>query len=170
MDPYFRFDANIVFELFEVEIEEVYATTLDLPALLQVRAGQFLTRFGRINSTHLHSWDFVDQPFAIGRIFGPEGNRGLGVELSWLAPLPWYVELVGSVTEASGEATAGSFGSSDLGVDSPLDFQYTGAIKQFWPLRGDTSLAIGLSAATAPNATGRGRPSGCTAGGRYPRP
>ena len=76
VDPYFRFDANIVFGLFDVEIEEAYATTLDLPAGLQLRAGQFLTQFGRINATHPHGWDFVDQVFAIGRVFGPEGNRG----------------------------------------------------------------------------------------------
>ena len=55
VDPYFRFDSNLVFSQFGVEIEEAYATTLDLPANLQVRAGQFLTRFGRINATHPHA-------------------------------------------------------------------------------------------------------------------
>lgn len=156
VDPYFRFDANIVFALFGVEIEEAYATTLDLPARLQVRAGQFLTRFGRINALHPHSWDFVDQPFAIGRVFGAEGNRGLGVELSWLTPLPWYVELVGSVTDAAGEATARSFyGANDLGVDRVTDFEFMGAVKQFVPLSENWSLATGLSSASGPNATGR---------------
>ena len=40
VDPYFRFDANLAFSQDGVEIEEVYATTLELPANLQVRAGQ----------------------------------------------------------------------------------------------------------------------------------
>jgi hypothetical protein len=124
VDPYFRYDANIVFSQFGVEIEEAYATTLALPYQLQLRAGQFLTRFGRINATHPHAWDFVDQAFAISRIFGAEGNRGLGLELSWLSPLPWYVEVVGSLTDAR----------DDLSDDWSL----------FW----------GLSAATGPNATG----------------
>jgi hypothetical protein len=156
VDPYFRFDSHIVFGLFGVEVEEAYATTLDLPAGFQARAGQFLTRFGRINATHPHAWDFVDQPFAIGRVFGGEGNRGLGLEVSWLSPLPWYVELVVSASMADGEATARSFfGAQNLGVDDPSDFEYVGAIKQFWPLGDDWSLFVGLSGAFGPNPTGR---------------
>ena len=155
VDPYFRFDANVVFSQFGVEIEEAYATTLSLPGRLQARVGQFLTRIGRINSTHLHTWLFVDQPFAIGRVFGAEGNRGLGGEISWLTPLPWYLELVGSVTDAHGEATARSFfGAQALPITSPLDFQFTGAVKQFFPASDDLSVLWGLSAATGPNSTG----------------
>jgi hypothetical protein len=156
VDPYFRFDANLVFAVDGVEIEEVYATTLDLPWRLQARAGQFLTRFGRLNPSHPHAWDFVDQPFAITRVFGGEGNRGLGVELSWLLPLPWYVELVGSTTEAEGEGTARSFlGAEERSVDSLGDFEHIAALKQFFPLSDDWSLAWGLSAAFGPNPTGR---------------
>jgi hypothetical protein len=155
VDPYFRFDSNIVFALAGVEIEEAYVTSLDLPANLQVRAGRFLTRFGRINPTHPHAWDFADQPISIGRVFGAEGNGGLGLEVSWLSPLPWYVELVGSTTDASGEGSARSFlGGGGGGVVSPLDFQFTGAVKQFFPLSDDLSLLWGLSSATGPNASG----------------
>ncbi|WP_375766008.1 zinc-regulated TonB-dependent outer membrane receptor [Archangium gephyra] len=155
VDPYFRFTGNIVFSQFGVEVEEAYATTTDLPASLQLRAGQFLTRFGRLNPTHPHAWDFADQPFAVGRIFGGEGNRGLGVEASWLSPLPWYLEVVGSVTDASGESTARSFlGAGGGGVTSPFDFQFTGAVKQFFPLSDDLSLMWGLSGANGPNPTG----------------
>jgi hypothetical protein len=155
VDPYFRFDSHVVFSQFGVEIEEAYATTLSLPANLQARAGQFLTRLGRLNPTHPHAWDFVDQPFVLGRLFGGEGNRGLGVELSWLAPLPWYVELLGSLTDAAGEATARSFyGREDLGVRSPADLQATAAARQFFALHDDLSLAWGLSGAFGPNPTG----------------
>ena len=157
VDPYFRFDANLVFSLGGVEIEEAYATTLDLPAQLQARLGLFLTRFGRLNHRHPHSWSFVDQPFALGRVFGGEGNRGLGVELSWLTPLPWYVELVASATDAAGGETARSFyGAQDLGVEGPADLEYMTAIKQFFPLSEDWSLFWGVSAAFGPNPTGRG--------------
>ena len=155
VDPYLRFDANLVFAEEGVEIEEVYATTLDLPCRLQARFGQFSTRFGRINATHPHAWDFSDQPFALGRVFGAEGNRGLGVELSWLVPLPWYVELVGSATQANGEGTARSFfGDSDRGVERPWDLLGVGALKQFFDLHRDWSLLFGLSAALGPNASG----------------
>jgi hypothetical protein len=160
VDPYFRFDSFIVFGQFGVELEEAYATTLSLPANLQVRAGQFLTRFGRLNPTHPHAWDFVDQPFALGRMFGGEGNRGLGLELSYLVPLPWYVELVGSVTDPAGEATARSFyGASNLGIRTPFDFQSLLALKQFFPLSDDWSLLWGLSATGGPNPTGHGNRS-----------
>jgi hypothetical protein len=155
VDPYFRLDGNLVFSQFGVEIEEIYATTLALPANLQLRVGQFLTSFGRINATHPHAWDFVDQPFPLGRVFGGEGNRGLGVELSWLTPLPWYVEISGSVTDASGEATARSFfGGGESEVETPLDLQATLVVEQFFPFSDDLSLLAGLSAATGPNATG----------------
>jgi hypothetical protein len=156
VDPYFRFDGNIVFGLFGVEIEEAYATTLDLAAGFQARFGQMLTRFGRLNPTHLHRWDFVDQPFALGRVFGGEGNRGLGVELSYLTPLPWYLELSGSATSAAGESTARSFyGADDLGVEGPRDLLYVTTVKQFFPLTEDWSLSIGTSAAFGPNSSGR---------------
>lgn len=156
VDVYFQLDANIVFSQFGVEVEEAYVTTLDLPAHLQIRAGQFLTRFGRINATHPHAWDFVDQPFAIGRVFGGEGNRGLGLEVSWLTPLPWFAEVLASTTMAGGEGTARSFyGAEDLGVRSPLDLQATVALEQFFPLSDDLSLLLGLSGATGPNASGR---------------
>lgn len=156
VDPYFRFDANLVFAEDGVEIEEVYGTTTDLPGGLQARFGQFLTRFGRINPTHPHAWDFVDQPFAIGRAFGAEGNRGPGVELSWLLPLPWYVELVASATHATGAGTARSFyAASDPGVDGPKDLLYVTALKQFFDLSSNWSLLVGTSGAFGPNNTGR---------------
>jgi hypothetical protein len=155
VDPYFHFDIHIAFAQFGVEIEEAFATSLALPNRFQLRIGQFLTRFGRLNPTHPHSWNFVDQPFALGRLFGGEGNRGVGVEGSWLLPLPWYAEAVGSVTEASGAATARSFlGGSGLGVEHPGDFQFTAALKQFFEPHEDWSILWGLSGANGPNATG----------------
>jgi hypothetical protein len=155
VDPYLRFDSNIVFNDSEVDVEEAYATTLALPHGLQARAGKFLTRFGRLNPTHPHSWDFVDQPFAISRVFGGEGNRGLGVELSWLTPLPWYVEVVGSMTGAEGDETNRNFyGATRPGVHGARDFEYLLAAKQFFDLSDNWSLLWGLSFATAPNDSG----------------
>ncbi|HEY3235468.1 MAG TPA: hypothetical protein VGJ84_12195 [Polyangiaceae bacterium] len=155
VDPYFRFDGNITFDLVEVDIEEAYATTLGLPAQLQAHFGQFLTRFGRLNTSHPHRWNFVDQPFALSRVFGGEGNRGLGVELSWLTPLPWYVELVGSATMAEGDETNRSFlNDTTRTVKGPVELEYVTAVKQFFPLSDDWSLAWGLSGAFGPNASG----------------
>lgn len=160
VDPFFRLDANLVFSPFGVEVEEAYATTLDLPAGLQLRAGQFLTRFGRVNNTHPHAWHFIDQPLVNGKFLGGEGSRGLGLEVSWLTPLPWYVELVASATDPAGAATARSFyGAEDLGISGLEDVLYTLAVKQFFSLDDDWSLLWGLSAQLGPNPTGNGNRS-----------
>jgi hypothetical protein len=153
VDPYFRLDANLVFSLEGVEVEEAYATTLSLPLDLQVRAGQFLTRFGRINPTHPHSWSFVDQPLVIGKFLGPDGSRGLGAETSWLSPLPWYVELVASATQPESEHEDVSAAEEEArgGIHDAGDLVYTLALKQFFPFGPDWSLSWGLSAQLGPS-------------------
>lgn len=160
VDPYFRLEANLVFSEFGVEVEEAYATTLALPANLQIRGGQFLTRFGRLNASHPHSWNFVDQPLVNGKFFGGEGSRGLGTELSWLSPLPWYAEVVSSAHMARGACCARSFfGGDDLGVETPADLLYTTALKQFFPITRSLSVLWGLSGQFGPNASGNGNRS-----------
>ncbi len=97
VDPYLRGQANVVLQITPegettVELEEAYVTTTSLPHGLQLKAGQFLTEFGRLNPTHPHAWDFVDQPLAIGRFFGGDGLRSAGARLSWLLPTAYYSE------------------------------------------------------------------------------
>jgi hypothetical protein len=156
VDPYLKFNGNLVFGLSGVELEEAYGTTLGLPYRFQARFGQFLHRFGRINPTHPHSWDFVDQPLALSRAFGGDGGRGLGVELSWLSPLPWYLELAGSAQNAWGGTNARSFLGDDRRPIGALDdLLYVSAVKQFFALSDDWSLFWGLSGAMGPNPSGR---------------
>lgn len=157
VDPYLRFVATIVMTPSGLEIEEAFGQTLSLPWGFQIRAGQLLTRFGRVNATHPHNWSFVDQSLVVGKFLGSEGSRGLGLELSWLAPLPWYLEVVASATDAAGECCARSFlGGRDLGIHGMGDFLYTVAIKQFFPFGRQWSLMWGLSGQFGPNATGPG--------------
>lgn len=158
VDPYFRFDSNLTFGNSGVELEEAYGTTLALPANFQVRAGKFLTRFGRFNPTHPHAWEFSDQPLVLGRFFGSDGNRALGVEVSNLLPfLPWYSEVVVSATDARGEGTSRSFlGKASDPIKAPRDLQLTTALKQFFAVSDDLSLSTGLSGAFAPNPSGEG--------------
>lgn len=155
IDPYFRIDTNLVFAEFGVEVEEAYVTTLALPANFQARAGQFLTKFGRQNPTHPHAWKFLDQPLVMGKFFGGENSRGLGAEVSWLSPLPWFAELIASTNMANGECCARSFfGGDDPGVSGLEDLLYTTALKQFFDLHQDWGLLWGLSAQFGPNSTG----------------
>lgn len=155
VDPFFRLDANLVFALFGVEVEEVFATTTALPGGLQMRIGQFLTAFGRLNGTHPHSWSFADQPLVNGKFFGSEGSRGLGLELSWLTPLPWYVEVLGSVHNADGACCARSYyGADNPGIDGFEDLLFTTTLNQFFDFSRDWSLLWGLSGQFGPNSTG----------------
>ena len=84
-------------------LEEAYLVTRSLPYNLQVKAGYFLTEFGLVNQQHTHSWDFIDQPIINTRLFGGEGMRDAGVRLSWLAPTPWYSELLVGVQNSDGD-------------------------------------------------------------------
>ena len=152
VDPYLHLDANIVFHVDGVEIEEIYATSLALPANLQLRAGQFLAPIGRLNQTHPHSWQFLDQPLVLGKFLGSDGSRGLGTELSWLTPLPWFAELRAVAMEAgAGSCCSRSYlGDHTAGIDA-RDVLYTLAFKQFFDVTPDWSLLWGLSAQTGPN-------------------
>jgi hypothetical protein len=99
VDPYFEGFANIVFKLdnnneTEVEVEEAFLQTTNLPFNLQLRGGQFFAAFGRINPTHPHTWDFADDPIVHGRFLGPDGLRGVGAQVSWTLPTPWYSQLI----------------------------------------------------------------------------
>jgi hypothetical protein len=150
VDPYFAFHTFIVFK-DAVEVEEAVATTTSLPYNLQLRAGRFLNRFGRLNATHPHSWDFADQPLVIGKFFGEDGNRGIGLEPSVLLPLPWYAEVVGSAIQPDEQATNRSFvGATERNPDRLRELLYTGALKQFWNLSDDIGLNLGLSGAQGP--------------------
>ncbi|MBI5366371.1 MAG: hypothetical protein HZA54_05005 [Planctomycetes bacterium] len=170
VDPFLRGDANIVLQITEagetlVELEEAYLTTLALPAGLQVKAGQFYTAFGRLNAQHPHAWAFVDQPVVNSRFMSPDGLRNPGVQVSWLTPLPFFAELVGSVQDAHGE-TATSFRFSpneevagrvllDRDVRSPADLLYLARLRTSFDPTDEIALVPGVSALFGPNASGR---------------
>ncbi len=99
VDPFFEGFANIVFKLdndneTQVEVEEAFMQTTGLPFGLQLKGGQFFSAFGRINPTHPHTWDFADDPLVHGSLLGPDGLRGVGAQVSWTIPVPWYSQLI----------------------------------------------------------------------------
>jgi hypothetical protein len=169
VDPYFRGQANVILQITpdgetNVELEEAFATTSSLPANLQVKAGQYLTEFGRINASHPHAWDFVDQPIVSARMFGGDGLRSVGARLSWLMPTPFYSELFLSLQNARGE-TLTSFGGVEgdtvfgrpLGasdVKSGNDLLLTPRWSGSFELTDTQTLVVGASSASGPNGTG----------------
>ena len=148
IDSFLRIDANIVFTLEGLEVEEGYATTTALPGGLQARAGQFLSRFGRANPTHPHAWSFADTPIAVTKMLGEDGSRGLGAELSWLAPTPWYAMASLSWQTPSDGCCNRAFATVDGPINDASDLYATGRLEQFFELTSDLGLNWGLSAQT----------------------
>jgi hypothetical protein len=136
VDPYLRADAFVAFGDEGAEIEEAYVTTLSLPAALQVRAGKFFSPFGRQTQQHPHVWEFVDAPLAIGRLLAEETIGGPGVEIGWLAPLPWFAEL-----RVAGQSFA-------PGEEDPDALTAVARLLQYFPLGRTATLGVGVSAAT----------------------
>jgi hypothetical protein len=179
VDPYFRGNANILFSIDSggesfVELEEAWLETVSLPGNLQVRAGQFLTEFGRVNTQHPHAWAFADAPLVTARFLGPDGLRNPGARISWLAPTPFYSELFLGIQNSHGP-TASSFRSAahthggeepeglpfgyrhpdnDRGVKSFGDLLFNPRYAMAFNLTDSQTLLLGASAAFGPNASG----------------
>lgn len=180
VDPYFRGNANVLFSLDSegesfLELEEAWLETISLPGNLQLRAGQYLTEFGRVNTQHPHQWAFVDSPLVNARFLGPDGLRNPGARLSWLMPTPFYSELFFGVQNSHGE-TAASFRSdgdshghgdaaerlpfayrhaeNDRGVSGMGDLLFTPRWATSFDLTHNQVLLLGASAAFGPNSSG----------------
>lgn len=170
VDPYFQFESHLIYFIdpegeSQFELEEVFARTSSLPAGLQLKIGQYFTEFGRINSQHPHAWDFIDQPVIHGRVFGPDGMRGPGARLAWLAPVPWFAELTFGMHNSGGETMA-SFRSTDeeeapgghlieeRDVRSLEDFVFNARLNQSFDLGRETVSQFGLSGAWGPSGAG----------------
>lgn len=150
VDPYFRVD--LAFSLNHGHIEEFFLTTTSLPWNLQLRAGQFGSNIGRHNPTHLHSWDFATHPLPNQFLFGTHGIALPGAELSYLFPLPWYMELTGAVQMGH----SGSFRtkSGDNGSAGFEDFVYPVRLAQFLDVGDDWGLQLGLNGVFGTSAIG----------------
>lgn len=162
VDPYLRGDVHIVGSTDEFDLEEAFVTTTALPAGLQVKAGYFLTEFGILNSRHPHSWDWLDQPVILSRLFGGESLRSPGARIGWLAPVPWFSELDFGVQDPDNNDFTVSFvGNGALGrpavsrdVKDPEDMLYSLRWVNSVDLSRSTTLVWGLSGLHGPNDTG----------------
>jgi hypothetical protein len=144
VDPYARADVFISFSPEGASVEEAYLTTLGLPAGLQIRAGQFFTPFGRQNQQHPHVWEFVDIPLPRTRLVANDVLSGPGVDVAWLAPLPWFAQL-----QVAAQSTAPDTLQPGETVPPTDAERLTGTARllQYFSLGDATSLGVGLSAA-----------------------
>ncbi len=110
-----------------VSTEEASIETLALPAGLKLKAGRYLSGIGYLNQQHPHGWDFVDAPLAYKAFYGSRLSND-GVQLKWVAPTPFFLEIGSEVARGggfpgsernrngSGLATAFAHVGGDLGL------------------------------------------------------
>jgi hypothetical protein len=120
-----------------------------------------------MNPTHVHDQDWLDQPFVLTRMFGPDGLRGPGVRAAWRTDGEAPFEVLAGVQNARGE-TAASFLSSDelfdempIGglelterdTDSADDLLYHARVSKTFR-SGEDAYIVGASGLYGPNASG----------------
>jgi hypothetical protein len=98
------------------------------------------TRFGLSNEIHEHDLLQTDRPDVMRRFLGDEGLVEKGAEISWVAPLPFYLEGIVGVFNGDNDVLAG-LGS----FRSPL---VTGRLRSFAETERFGAVQFGVSAAT----------------------
>lgn len=144
IDPYAR--AEVRFEAGEeeageiaVHLAEANLTLMTLPFNTQLKMGQMRNRFGLLNQTHEHDRPFIDQPNVLTRFLGDEGLVERGAELTWVAPLPFFLEALVGALNGDNET---SFGYGKL--SQPL---VTGRLRTFFELGDSNAIQLGASVA-----------------------
>ncbi len=142
VDPYARGMVNVAVTEDSAELEEAWFETLALPHGLKLKGGKFYSDMGYLNPQHPHQWDFVDQPLVYRLLLGDHNLNDAGLQLSWLAPLPWYVL-------AGAEAFQGDLDAFAYHGDEPLPTHDAPRIGVGWiklgpPLPSQHGLQLGL--------------------------
>lgn len=91
----------------EVAIEEAFIDATALPAGFNLRLGRFYSNIGYLNSHHTHTDNFADRPLAYQAFFGNQYGDD-GVQLRWLAPTPFFLELGGEIFRGERFPAAGA--------------------------------------------------------------
>jgi hypothetical protein len=148
IDPYARGEVRIeAAEEFEdgarethVGLAEAHLTLLTLPWGTQAKLGLMRNRFGLLNQLHLHDGPQIDRPNVLTRFLGEEGLVESGAELTWVPPLPFYLETLFGVFNGDNEE---AFGRGSL--KAPL---VTGRLRTFFELTDTNAIQLGVSTAT----------------------
>ncbi|MGH7313354.1 MAG: hypothetical protein ACREJV_09280 [Candidatus Rokuibacteriota bacterium] len=148
IDPYARGEVRIeAAEEFEdgarelhLGLAEAHLTLLSLPFATQLKMGLMRNRLGLLNQFHREGLPQPDQPNVLTRFLGEEGLVESGVELTWLTPLPFYVEALLGLFNGDNED---AFGRGSL--KDPL---VTGRLRTFFELGNVGAIQIGVSGAT----------------------
>ncbi len=142
VDPYWTLSANITFTPDEVDPEEVFATTTNIPDV-QLKIGKIRGTFGKHGLLHTPAFPFIQAPVIMANTIGEEGFKDAGMEAAWLPPVPWFCELTGGIYQAVGadDEHPLDFGSSEHG-----NIPFLGHLKNELDLGENTTVELGASA------------------------
>jgi hypothetical protein len=138
VDPYFNLYATIPITEEGIEVEEAYFLTTSLPYGFQIKGGKFKSGFGRVNGQHPHVWDFRDLPLPYRGFIAEEGITELGVQLTYLPPLPFYTLFGVEVLQGNNEMLFGSDARSG-------PHAFTAFAKASFDISDNSTLLIGQS-------------------------
>ena len=145
VDPYFRAWATVAVDEESAGFEEAVLQTTSLPYGLTLSGGKIKSGIGRLNRQHAHAWDFFDAPLVYNAIFGEEGLSDTGLQLTWLAPTPFYLLLGTEVFNGGNEQSFNVSEAEEMPQhDAPR--LYTAFIKTGPDLGPSHALQFGLSA------------------------
>lgn len=152
VDPYARADIFVSLGRdpstgqLSAELEEGFATTTDLPAHLQLKAGKFRMAMGKINPLHPHALPTIDVPNVLVNYLGDDGLNDAGLSMSWLVPNPFDF-----FQELTLEVTGGPVDHPSFARSSADRFLYLAHLKNFWELTENATVELGLTGMTGPN-------------------
>jgi hypothetical protein len=148
IDPYARGEVRIeAAEEFEggersisVNLAEAHLTLMTLPFGTQARLGLVRSRFGLLNEHHRDGLPQTDQPDVLTQFLGEEGLVESGGELTWVTPLPFFLQALVGLFNGDNET---AFGRGSL--RNPL---VTGRLRTFLELGDWGALQLGASVAS----------------------
>lgn len=115
VDPYFDGKLTLAIDSQgSTELEEAWLQTRMLAAGLKVKMGKFLSDIGYLNNQHPHTWDFADQNLAYTALLGEHGLADTGLQLTWLAPTPFYALFGVEALQGKDQARFGALVDEEL--------------------------------------------------------
>jgi hypothetical protein len=148
VDPYARADFFLSAGEHDISVEEGYLTFTALPWDLLAKVGRMRVSFGKINTMHLHTLPWPDEPLPVVNLLGGEdGWIGSGGSIARLIPLPGDVFSELTVQAFRGDSP-NLFAAPTRG-----DLAYNGHYRVFADLSDSTNLDLGLSYGLGPNGT-----------------
>jgi hypothetical protein len=146
IDPYAR--GQVIIEAAQesageeiaVSLAEAHLTLLTLPYGTQAKLGLVRNRFGLTNELHAHELAYIDRPDVMVVFLGEEGLNESGAELTWVPPLPFYLQLLAGIFNGDNDT---AFGKGSL--REPL---ITGRVRAFFEPTDTSAIQVGLSVAT----------------------